>query len=84
LKSGLLTWIEIQLLHGMSTGKRGVEWLKILENIFVIVNPGKIEVVTKGDWIRIISCCLCHLLDEKLRTLLHHVPHFWLFLQQIT
>jgi nucleolar pre-ribosomal-associated protein 1 len=66
LKSGLLAWIEMQLLHGV---ERGVEWLKILENILIIVNPGKIEAATNGDWRRIICRCLCHLLDRRLRTL---------------
>jgi nucleolar pre-ribosomal-associated protein 1 len=46
----------------------GVEWIKILENILVIVNPGKIEAATNGDWRRIICRCLCHLLDDRLGT----------------
>lgn len=68
LKSGLLAWIEIQLLHGVSVHERGVEWLKILENILVIVNPGKIEMATNGDWRKIICRCLCLLLEGRLRT----------------
>jgi nucleolar pre-ribosomal-associated protein 1 len=60
----------MQLLHGVSLDERGVEWLKILANILFIVDAGKIEATTNGDWRRIICRCLCHLLDEKLRTLL--------------
>jgi nucleolar pre-ribosomal-associated protein 1 len=58
----------MQLLHSVSVDERGVEWIKILENILVILNPGKIEAATNGDWRKVICRCLCHLLDGKLRT----------------
>lgn len=67
LKSGLLAWIEMQLLNGISLEERGVKWLKVLENILVIVNSGKLEAVTGGNWRRTILRCLCHLLEENPR-----------------
>ena len=69
LKSGLLAWIEMQLFHAGSIGTRAVEWLKILENILIIVNPEKLESATSGDWRKVICRCISHLLDEKLRAL---------------
>ncbi|KAF8905722.1 ribosome 60S biogenesis N-terminal-domain-containing protein [Gymnopilus junonius] len=64
LKSALLQWIEMQLLYS-TTKAEGVEWIKILENILVIVDASKLEVATNGDWRYIICRCLACLLDQK-------------------
>lgn len=66
LKSGLLTWIEMQLIDSTSNlHMESVQWIKILDNILVIVKPDKIEAATNGEWRMIVSRCLCHLLDEN-------------------
>ncbi len=51
--------------HDVALNQNGVEWIKILENILFVVNADRIEAATKGDWIAIISRCLCRLLDGK-------------------
>ncbi|KAF5309185.1 hypothetical protein D9619_012740 [Psilocybe cf. subviscida] len=65
LKSALLPWIETQLLQG-NTAAEGVEWIKILENIIVIVDHSKIEAGTNGEWRTIICKCLTLLLNDKI------------------
>jgi len=63
LKSALLPWIEMQLLHSSSRSE-GVEWIKILENILVIVDHNKVEASTNGEWRVMICRCLSYFLDE--------------------
>lgn len=53
----------MQLLQ--STKAEGVEWIKILENIVVIVDANKIEASTNGEWRVIICRCVSYLIDEK-------------------
>jgi hypothetical protein len=53
----------MQLLHSNSKFE-GVEWIKILENILVIVDHNKVEASTNGEWRVIICRCLSYLLDE--------------------
>ena len=43
----------------------GVEWIKILENTLVIVEAGKMEAVTNGEWRASICRCLMIILNEK-------------------
>jgi len=62
LKSGLLIWIEMQLLG--SIGSESVAWLKILQNIMAIVDPVKLETATNGEWRSTLSRCLCLLVDD--------------------
>lgn len=64
LKSALLPWIEMQILQS-STKAEGVEWIKILENIIIIVDANKIEASTNGEWRVIICRCLGYLIDDK-------------------
>ncbi|KAF9558394.1 hypothetical protein CPC08DRAFT_639060 [Agrocybe pediades] len=64
LKSALLPWIEMQILNP-GAKSFGVEWMKIFENILVIVDPSKIENSTNGEWQVIICRCLKYLLDKK-------------------
>ncbi|KIM48447.1 hypothetical protein M413DRAFT_16355 [Hebeloma cylindrosporum] len=74
LKSALLPWIEMQLLHSNSKSE-GVEWIKILENILVIVDQSKVEASTSGDWRMIICRCISYLFDEtKFKVFPHAVP----------
>ncbi|KAF8959548.1 ribosome 60S biogenesis N-terminal-domain-containing protein [Flammula alnicola] len=78
LKSALLPWIEMQLLHSNSKAE-GVEWIKILENIVVIVDSNKVEASTNGEWRTIISRCIALLLDDETcpstaENFLHAVP----------
>ncbi|CAA7269153.1 unnamed protein product [Cyclocybe aegerita] len=70
LKSALLPWIEMQLLNSASSSNtnanaEGLAWIKILENILVIVDSDKIEAATNGEWRIVICRCLLILLDEK-------------------
>ena len=62
LKSALLSWIEVQLLHS-TTGS--VAWIRILENILIVVDSNKIEASTNGEWRSAIGRCLEYLLDER-------------------
>jgi nucleolar pre-ribosomal-associated protein 1 len=62
LKSALLSWIEVQLLHS-TTGS--VAWIRILENILFVVNSNKIDASTNGEWRSAIGRCLEYLLDER-------------------
>lgn len=64
LKSSLLHWLEMQLLRS-TTKAESVEWIKILENIIVIVDANKVEASTNGEWRMIICRCLGYLLDER-------------------
>ncbi|KAF9460940.1 ribosome 60S biogenesis N-terminal-domain-containing protein [Collybia nuda] len=61
LKSGLLTWIEMQLI--ISRERETVEWIKILDNIMTIGNSEKFESATNGDWRDVIGRCLDMLLN---------------------
>lgn len=54
----------MQLLHPKARAE-GVEWIKILENILVIVDAAKVEASTNGEWKTIICRCLISLLDDK-------------------
>uniref|UniRef100_A0A8H8CE92 Nucleolar pre-ribosomal-associated protein 1 n=1 Tax=Psilocybe cubensis TaxID=181762 RepID=A0A8H8CE92_PSICU len=75
LKSALLPWIEMQILQSSSKSE-GVEWIKILENILVIVDEKKIEASTNGEWRVIICRCLVYLIDiENCSTALQTFPH---------
>ncbi|KAG6856484.1 hypothetical protein H0H87_003952 [Tephrocybe sp. NHM501043] len=62
LKSGLLSWIEIQLV----TLKEGntVEWIKILCNLMTVVDSGKLEASTGGEWRKMICRCLLILVEN--------------------
>ncbi|KAG6873594.1 hypothetical protein C0995_013967 [Termitomyces sp. Mi166 len=62
LKSGLLSWIEIQLITSKDTN--GVEWAKILNNIMTVVDAQKIEASTNGEWRAAICRCLLTLVDD--------------------
>ncbi|KAJ7175823.1 ribosome 60S biogenesis N-terminal-domain-containing protein [Mycena filopes] len=55
LKSSLLHWIEMQLL--ISTAE-AIAWIKILENILLIVDAQKLESSTAGEWRFVICRCL--------------------------
>ncbi|KAG5635154.1 hypothetical protein H0H81_012205 [Sphagnurus paluster] len=62
LKSGLLSWIEVQLL---TSNTNGIEWVKILNNIMTIVSAEKLESSTNGEWRAAIVRCLVILLDSS-------------------
>jgi nucleolar pre-ribosomal-associated protein 1 len=61
LKSGLLTWIEMQLINKPTT--EGVAWMKILENILTVSDHAKLESSTGGEWRSVICRCLSQLLS---------------------
>ncbi|KAG6905791.1 hypothetical protein DXG01_000716 [Tephrocybe rancida] len=63
LKSGLLSWIEIQLMT--SRDNVIVEWIKILHNIMIVADAAKLEVSTNGEW------PLASALPEAIQTSLH-------------
>ncbi|KAF8812641.1 hypothetical protein BYT27DRAFT_7159048 [Phlegmacium glaucopus] len=62
LKFALLSWIEIQILHS-TLGS--IAWIKILENILIVVDSNKIEASTNGEWRSAIGRCIEYLVDEK-------------------
>ncbi|KAJ7780624.1 ribosome 60S biogenesis N-terminal-domain-containing protein [Mycena maculata] len=66
LKSSLLHWIEMQLL--ISTAE-AVAWIKILENILLIVEAEKMESSTGGEWRFVICRCLSLILRDLARSL---------------
>ncbi|KAF8185167.1 ribosome 60S biogenesis N-terminal-domain-containing protein [Pholiota molesta] len=72
LKSALLPWIEMQLSQPTSKSE-GVEWIKILENILVIVDSKKVEASTNGEWRAVICRCLMSLLSA-IENFPHAVP----------
>jgi nucleolar pre-ribosomal-associated protein 1 len=63
LKSGLLTWIEAQLISVKVS--ENVEWVKILDNIMAIVDANKVEAATEGGWRSTICRCLCILMERN-------------------
>ncbi|TFK65850.1 hypothetical protein BDN72DRAFT_178326, partial [Pluteus cervinus] len=69
LKSALLSWIEIQILRLQPN--ETLEWLKIIENIVVIVDATKIETATAGEWRAIICRCIASLLTDIIEA---HIP----------
>ncbi|KAL0578525.1 hypothetical protein V5O48_003468 [Marasmius crinis-equi] len=74
LKSSLLSWIEIQLLDSGSSSSAKlrqeqeqqkhdhIAWIKILENLLVSANQGKMESITEGEWRTSIGRCLSRVL----------------------
>jgi len=62
LKSGLLTWIEMQLL-GTIAKDEDLAWLKILQNIVIIADHSRLQSVTNGESRAVICRCLGLLLD---------------------
>ncbi|KAF5371676.1 hypothetical protein D9758_003519 [Tetrapyrgos nigripes] len=61
LKSSLLTWIEMQLLNPRD--EECIAWLKVIENIVVVVDKDKMERVTDGEWRACMGRCLFSLLS---------------------
>lgn len=51
LRSGLLSWIEIQL-HGNVTEQEALQWCHVLGNILTVADTTKMELVTEGQWRR--------------------------------
>ncbi|KAH8115698.1 ribosome 60S biogenesis N-terminal-domain-containing protein [Phellopilus nigrolimitatus] len=62
LKSSLIQWIEMQLL--IVKTDESIAWAKIIENILVVVDSGKIEQATKGEWQTGLLRCLTKLLYD--------------------
>lgn len=69
LKSGLLAWIDVQLSGPDRHAGNGVEWLRILENVLVVVDPAKMEGGSlKGQWARTIVRCVQSILKEAIES----------------
>ena len=67
LKSGLLAWIEMQLTGPDRRAGYGLEWLRILENIIVVLDVKKLEAsALKGIWVKTISRCIQFALQEAI------------------
>lgn len=49
LRSGLLSWIEIQV-NGTVTGQEAVQWCRVLDNVLTVSDAIKMESVTEGQW----------------------------------
>lgn len=49
LRSGLLSWIEIQL-HGAVTEQEALQWCRVLDNVLAVSDAAKMESVTEGQW----------------------------------
>ncbi|KAJ7044085.1 ribosome 60S biogenesis N-terminal-domain-containing protein [Mycena alexandri] len=65
LKSSLLHWIEMQVL--ISTTE-AIAWIKILENILLILDAQKLESSTAGEWRFVICRCLSLILRGMTRS----------------
>jgi hypothetical protein len=63
LKSSLLSWIEMQLLEAVREAET-TQWLKIFENIIVVVDPGKLENASVGGWRRTLVRCMQLVMDR--------------------
>jgi nucleolar pre-ribosomal-associated protein 1 len=67
LKSGLLSWIEAQVLGPDRHAGFGVEWLRILENVMVVVDVGKMDrSALKGQWLKGVARCVDGILQEAM------------------
>lgn len=49
LRSGLLSWIEIQV-HGTVTEQEALQWCHVLDNVLTVSDATKMESVTEGQW----------------------------------
>ena len=49
LRSGLLSWIEIQV-HGDVTEQEALQWCRVLDNVLTVSDVSKMESVTEGQW----------------------------------
>lgn len=69
LRSGILSWIEMQLIQRApnvtSQARRSIAWVKILENLMLTVDIPKIEQATNGNWRRSIARSLLLLIEER-------------------
>ncbi|KAF7346277.1 hypothetical protein MSAN_01854900 [Mycena sanguinolenta] len=75
LKSSLLHWIEMQLI--VSTAE-AVAWIKILENILIVVDAQKMESSTGGEWRFVICRSLSLVLQAKPEGILASIaPVIW-------
>lgn len=66
LRHALLPWIEMQL--ETLSSEEAVAWVRIVENIIVVVNPNKMEAAMRSEWRIVLSRCL--------RTILYHSGAF--------
>ena len=62
LRHALLSWIEMQVQR--MRGDEAIAWVRILENVLVVVRAEKVEGATDGVWRAVASRCL--------RTIVHH------------
>ncbi|TBU65164.1 ribosome 60S biogenesis N-terminal-domain-containing protein [Dichomitus squalens] len=56
LRHALLAWIEMQLQT--MRGEEAIAWARILENILAVVDAGKMEAATNGEWRAVLGRCL--------------------------
>ena len=49
LRSGLLSWIEIQV-YGTVTEQEAMQWCRVLDNVLTVSDAIKMESVTEGQW----------------------------------
>lgn len=49
LRSGLLSWIEIQV-HGTVTEQEALQLCRVLDNVLTVSDAAKMESVTEGQW----------------------------------
>ncbi|KAJ2930741.1 hypothetical protein H1R20_g6371, partial [Candolleomyces eurysporus] len=69
LKSGLLAWIEVQVLGPDRHASFGLEWLRILENVMVVVDVRKMDgSALKGQWVKSVARCVDGILKEAIGT----------------
>ncbi|KAJ7644108.1 ribosome 60S biogenesis N-terminal-domain-containing protein [Roridomyces roridus] len=61
LKSSLLHWIEMQLVISRA---EAVAWIKILENVLLVVDASKMESSTGGEWRFVICRCLSLIMKD--------------------
>lgn len=65
LRSQIICWTEMQLTSGASTFNELLAWLKIIENIVVIMDFEKAERSFRGTYSDSLIRCLKYALDQS-------------------
>lgn len=70
MKSGLLSWIETQVIDTTIVEESSI-WVRVLENILVVGEVQKFETATEGEWKSTICRILLVILSSKAGALLN-------------
>ncbi|THH28288.1 hypothetical protein EUX98_g5899 [Antrodiella citrinella] len=67
LKSSLLAWLEVQL-EDLKLGEE-LAWLKVIENLIVLSDTGKLDAATNGEWKMTLGRCVLAILKQAATTI---------------